>query len=304
VDIPPPPSPSPEDSPRPEPGPFGPPPPPPPPAASPYQTASPYGGSAPPYPQYAQYPQQPPYPQYPQYPYGRDGYWGYWGYGHPPKPGQPMGWHAPDRSTNGLAIASLVASLTCIPFVGAILGIAGLRQIRRRPQRGRGLAVTGLVLNSLGTALLALVIVLGTMGVLDEGNTRVQDLAVGDCFDTVGHSLSDYGGGARSTTVDVVPCTHDHDAETFAVFGAGADLGPSYPGVDRISRLADDRCRSAASDYLDGDDPPPGVDTYYYLPPREGWNRGDRDVICFFGRASGKLTGSVRSNGDSSDIGV
>jgi hypothetical protein len=128
---------------------------------------------------------------------------------------------------------------------------------------------------------------------------------VGDCFNTVDHSLSDYaGGGARSTTVDVVPCGDDHDAETYAVFTVDGDFGSGYPGVDRISRLADSKCASYAHDYLDGDEVPDGVDVYYYLPPKQGWDRGDRDVTCFFGGTSGKLSGSVKGGHDSSGVGV
>lgn len=304
MDIPPPSPPSPEDTPQPGPDPFGPPPPPPPPAPSPYETPSPYGTPAP----YGASAPPPPYPQYPQGPYGQPPYGqgAYPGYGYPPPyAGAPHGWYAAERTTNGLAIASLITSFTCIPFVGAILGVVGLRQIRRRPQRGRGMAIAGLVLNSLGTAALALVITLGVLGVFDEGNTRVQDLAVGDCFNTVDHSLSDYsGGGARSTTVDVVPCGDDHDAETYAVFAVGADFGSDYPGVDRISSLADSKCASYAHDYLGGNDVPDGVDIYYYLPPREGWDQGDRHVTCFFGGTSGKLSGSVKGGHGSSGVGV
>jgi hypothetical protein len=266
---------------------------------SPYDSAAPYGAPASP----------PPYPQYPQPPYGQQGPYGqgaYPGYGYPPPwSGAPQGWYAAERTTNGLAIASFVTALTCIPVVGVVLGVVGLRQIRRRPQRGRGLAVTGLVLNSLGTALLAVIVVLGVTGAFDEGNTPVQDLMTGDCFNTVDHSLADYGGaGARSRTVDVVPCGDDHDAEAYAVFPVDAGSDDVYPGVDRISQIADRKCASYADDYLDGDDVPADVDIYYYLPPRDGWADGDRQVTCFFGGTSGKLSGSVKGGHDPSGVGV
>lgn len=269
--------------------------PPPPPAPSPYDGLPSYPGG----PQ-GGYGQQGGYG--PQGPYGAGPYQGY---GYPQYPGQPQGWYAPERTTNGLAIASLVTAFSCIPFLGLILGIAGLRQIKRRGQQGRGLAVTGVVLNGLATAGLALVVALGVAGLLDDGNTRVENIEAGQCFNTVGHSLSDYGGdGARSTTVDVVPCGDRHDAEAYAVFTLDPGLGDAYPGVDRISRIATDKCASYADDYL-GDEPMPDtVDIYYYMPPRDGWDHGDRSVTCFFGGTDGKVTGSVKSGGHAPGVGV
>jgi Domain of unknown function (DUF4190)/Septum formation len=268
--------------------------PPPPPRApsQPYDTGSPYG-----YPQ-APYGGQPPYggnPYQQPAPYGPPGPYG--GY-----PGQPQGWYAVERTTNGLAIASLVTSFTCIPLLGGILGIAGLRQIKRRGQRGRGLAVAGLTLSSLGTLFVALMITLAVLGVFDGGNTKVEDIKVGQCFNTVGSSLSDYDRGAsgRSTTVDVISCDDEHDAEAFAVFTLDPSLGESYPGVDQVAREASGQCAGYASQYLNGSQLPSGMGLYDYMPPKSAWDRGERGVTCFFGSRDGKVTGSVTSGGGSS----
>jgi uncharacterized membrane protein YgcG len=220
-----------------------------------------------------------------------------------------------DPGTNGLAIASLTVSIAafCLPVVAAVLGIFGLRQIRRNGQRGRGLAIAGIVINSVATVLVALFVVLAVIGALDEGNTDVQDIKVGQCFNTVGSSLSDYGGnGRRSTTVDVVSCHDEHDAEAYAVFTLDQDLGNDYPGVDRISDISNDKCASYADGYLGDQTLGEGMDIYFYMPPEAGWNRGDRAVTCFFGSSDGKVTGSVKSgagtgpgsSGGSGDSGV
>jgi hypothetical protein len=245
-----------------------------------------------------------------QPPYGAGPYPTGGPYGPVPGPyGYPAqaGWYPVEQSTNGLAIASLVVSLAagCVPFLGAIFGIVSLRQIRRNGQRGRGMAIAGIVINGVGTVVMALVITLGVLGVFDEGNTKVQDLKVGQCFNTVDGSLSDYGAeGARSTTVDVVSCDRRHDAEAYAVFTLDPSMGDSYPGVDRISEVSDDRCAKYADDYLGDATLSDGMDIYYYLPPEDGWNRGDRAVTCFFGSMDGKVTGSVKSGGTSSEAGV
>lgn len=101
-----------------------------------------------------QSPYQQPYP--PPYPYP--------GYGY----GQP---YAPPRSTNGLAVASLLTSVVglatflCYGFgiaagvVGAILGHVARRQIRATGQDGAGLALAGIIVGWIA-------IVTGVLGVL------------------------------------------------------------------------------------------------------------------------------------------
>jgi hypothetical protein len=192
-----------------------------------------------------------------------------------------------------------------MPLVGLVLGLVGLRQIRRRGQQGRGLAIAGVVISGVVTAITVLLIVLGAVGALDDGNTPVENITVGQCFNTVGSSLSDYdGNGARSTTVDVMPCEIEHDAEAYAVFTLDPGPGGGYPGVGQISDTADARCRSLAEDYLGGAPIPDTVEIYYFMPPKDGWGGGDHSVTCFFGDTSGPLTGSVKTGADASGVGV
>lgn len=255
----------------------------------------------------------PPYGSAPPYggqggPYGGNPYGGQNPYGPQPHPGYPRpsnGWYAPQANTNGMAIASLVTTFTCIPFLGLIFGIVGLKQIKKRGERGKGLAIAGLTLNSLGTLALALFITLGVLGVFDEGDTRVDRIAVGQCFNTVDSSLSDYGGdGARSTTVDVVECSEKHDAEAYEIFTVDPAADGGYPGVDHISAIAESKCASYADDYAAGVPWENSVDIYYYMPPSDGWRRGDHDVTCFFGATHGRVTGSVKDGGKDSGFGV
>lgn len=78
--------------------------------------------------------------------------------------------------TNGLAITSFVLSLLTLCGVGSLLGVifghVSLRQIKREHQRGRGLAIAGLVLGYLGMAgIVVLVIALATSSTDDTGVT-------------------------------------------------------------------------------------------------------------------------------------
>jgi hypothetical protein len=90
-----------------------------------------------------------------------------WGGPYPPYPGAPGAPYMAARQTNGLAIASLVCSVTgIIPFffgiscvVGIVLGFVSLRQIKRTGgvQQGRGLAIAGI---AVGFSLIAIFVLL------------------------------------------------------------------------------------------------------------------------------------------------
>lgn len=104
-----------------------------------------------------------PPPSYPPPPPG--------GYGAPPPP--------PAVGTNGLAIASLVCSLfgwLCVigGILGIILGVLALGQIRQSGQGGRGLAIAGIVIGGIVTAL---VIFAGILGAVFGGTSRPHSSA-------------------------------------------------------------------------------------------------------------------------------
>lgn len=227
------------------------------------------------------------------------------GYGYPgpaappPYPGQP-GWYAQERGTNGLSIAALVTGLIpCLLFLGTIFGLVGLKQTKRRGERGRGMAIAGIVLGAVWTVLFALLVTLGVMGVFDEGNTSVEDIKSGQCFNTVGEKLSQFGTDdddkRRTSSVDVVDCADEHDAEAFAVYEIQSGDDDPYPGVSEVSRDAQTNCSKYARTYLDGRTPSSSTRLYFYIPPADNWAEGRRTVICFFGSPDHKVTGTVKS---------
>ncbi|MCK8434496.1 DUF4190 domain-containing protein [Streptomyces sp. D2-8] len=229
----------------------------------------------------------PPGSQHPQGPYG------------PPPAGLPQAYrpYGTPVSVNALAVAALVLGVLCfLPAAGLVLGLIALRQIRRSGQSGRGMAVAGAVLSSVGIVLWAVVLSTGAANKAWEGfkdgaqGNESLSLEKGDCFDAP--------GGLEGDTYDVdrVPCEGGHDGEVFAVVTLP---GGTFPGDAGITDVADEKCYALQDQYaMDTWAMPAEVDVYYLMPSRESWRYGDRAITCVFGNteANTKLTGSLRGD--------
>ncbi|MEU4036997.1 DUF4190 domain-containing protein [Streptomyces collinus] len=239
-------------------------------------------------------PQQPQGPYQPTPPYPRQA-----SHGQPYQP-WTQGYSPYNRPApvNGLAIASLVFGvLCCLPGVGLVLGPLALRQIRRRGERGTGLAVGGTVLSAIGLVLWGLMLASGGASAFWEGvKEGARDgasisLAKGECFDAPGGRLA-----GETRDVDVVPCSGRHDGEVFAAFRL---RDGDYPGDESVGDTADARCYVLRDDYaMDGWAVPDDVDVYYLTPTEESWSAGKREVTCLFGSVTegADLTGSLRND--------
>ncbi|MFB9464297.1 DUF4190 domain-containing protein [Streptomyces cinereospinus] len=250
----------------------------------------------PPGPQQPQDPQGPygPYPAPQAGPYGAQGPYGpqppYGAWGPYPPPGLPP--------VNGVAIAALVLGILCfLPAVGLVLGLIALRQIRRRGERGKGMAVAGAALSAVGLVLLTLSVSTGAVSdAWRDFEESARESAVvspdkGECFDSPSGSLE-----GETYDVDVVPCSGRHDGEVFA---AVTLPDGDFPGDAHVTEVADDRCYALRGDYaLDSWALPDDVDVYYLTPTRESWSIGDREITCLFGNTdeNGSLTGSLRND--------
>jgi hypothetical protein len=272
VSIPPPPGPhQPDPAQGPSPDPYGPPP----------QGQQPYGQQP-----YGQQPYGQPYGQSYGPPYQT------WGQGYSP-------YARPSSSVNGLAVASLVLGvLCCFPAVGLVLGVIALAQIKKKGQSGKGLAIAGSVLSSLGLALWVTALATGGLSeAWDEfkkGATQgtAFSVAKGQCFDAPGESL-----GGLTYDVDEVPCAGEHDGEVFGEFTMTG--GSAFPGDGAVSDAADEKCYPLQDTYaMDTWALPENVDVYYFGPTRQSWRLGDREVTCIFGNTddSATLTGSLRAD--------
>ena len=98
----------------------------------------------------------PPYGAYPPSPYG----------GYP----APYGGYPQPRPTNTMAIVALVCAFVFAPL-GIVFGHISLSQIKKTGEEGRGLAVAGLVISYVITALTILVIVLSVLFIVVVGRS-------------------------------------------------------------------------------------------------------------------------------------
>ncbi|MCX4627509.1 DUF4190 domain-containing protein [Streptomyces sp. NBC_01443] len=240
-----------------------------------------------------------------------------WGQeGQPGQPGQPgphggqQGWYAPPTSqkTNTLAVVAFVMSLLCaIPLVPLILGIVALTQIRDRGEKGRGFAIAAIVIHSLTLVFYAAVLAFGFTGVLDDGPERdtagqvtapgsgeLQDIRMGDCFNTDDKMPEGQKDAEASLSVTIVPCDQPHKGEAYAVFEL--EDGP-FPGKDEVHSTAEEKCDSTAlADYMGaGAALPESLEPYYSVPQASSWDVGHHKVTCFVADPSGSSTGSVRA---------
>jgi peptidyl-prolyl cis-trans isomerase B (cyclophilin B) len=101
----------------------------------------------------------PPYGPYPPHPGPYAGHYGYPGY-----PGYP-----PPRSTNALAIVSLVCAFLFAPL-GIIFGHISLSQIKKTGEEGRGLAIAGLVISYLITVSTVMIVALSVFFLVQVAN--------------------------------------------------------------------------------------------------------------------------------------
>ncbi|MFD0151368.1 DUF4190 domain-containing protein [Streptomyces sp. NPDC055721] len=223
-------------------------------------------------------------------------------YGPPGAPGAPgIGpYGQPKRSTNGLAVASLVSGIVCcLPPLGLILGLIALPQIKKKDQAGKGLAVAGIILSVVSSLLLTIGLVTGGIGSAVDGfkegveeASRTKspfELRTGQCFGDDGKREK------YATDVEIIDCAKPHDGEVSGKFKlTGYD---KWPGETEVETVGEKRCETINSAYaLDTWAVPADVWVYYYMPSRESWRLGDRTVICAFASEEGKFAGSVRSD--------
>ncbi|WP_207453334.1 septum formation family protein [Herbiconiux sp. SYSU D00978] len=117
----------------------------------------------------------------------------------------------------------------------------------------------------------------------DDGGTttvNVNELTVGDCWSgaTEGEIFE----------VELIDCAQPHQSEAFHAVQAPDG---EYPTEDVFAQLAFDECAGDVFTQYTGQayDPAANLQVYYYAPLADGWEQGDREVLCYLANLDGSL---------------
>jgi hypothetical protein len=132
------------------------------------------------------------------------------------------------------------------------------------------------------------VIAIGGLILRDRLSSNAGDLKVGDCFD-------DPAGVSEVTDVQHHPCSEAHTAEV-VFLGKMTGDNATYPTDGVVEDWVRSNCVPAWNAYTGKVlETEPVLTLAWYQPSKDGWSKGDRDVICYAARGdSTQLTGSVK----------
>ena len=208
---------------------------------------------------------------YPPYPSGPGGYQQFPGGGYNNEPTGP-------RKMSTLAVLGFVFSLVLLIPVSVTLSIIALVQIPKNHQKGKGLAIAGLVICGLWLAGAVALAALGddttdskrdaSGQVTTTANTRPDELRVGDCVS----SLKE--GSVKN--VKIVPCTGPNGGKVFATYEMPKG---KWPGLPAVQAAAEKGCTDRFVASQQQADTP--SDVFYFHPIESSWALGDRGVVCF-----------------------
>ena len=103
-----------------------------------------------------------------------------------------------------------------------------------------------------------------------NGEGDVFSLEVGDCMD-------DFGTADDISSVPIVDCNEEHDAEVYATEDIDSD---SFPGESGVSDAAEEICIGAWEDFVGIPYEESLLDYGALTPSEESWALGDKEVVC------------------------
>jgi hypothetical protein len=198
-------------------------------------------------------------------------------------------------SFNGFAIAGFVLGLISAVLLSVIFSIIGLVQIRRRRQRGKGLAIAGLVLSGVWVVVIVVIAVVvaasqahrSTAGTItNSGQVDIFSLRVGDCFQNPPAAETMLG----VAQVTAVRCATPHNAQVFAQFNA---TDSTYPGRQALVREAEQGCKANEATSLDKSKITSSMTLHFLFPKPQSWTAGRRMLTCLVVDSTKDLTSSL-----------
>jgi hypothetical protein len=203
------------------------------------------------------------------------------------------------QKTNGFAIASLIFGIIGGVLLSVIFGFVALSQIKKRNERGRGMAIAGLSISGAWVALICVgVLAFSLFGANTTSTTggtvttaqastetavKVETLRVGDCVN-----------GLEEGDISKLPaisCSEPHQGEVVGDYKISAS---SYPGEQAVTDEANDKCNDILLAYSPSTKDDQSIGIFFVYPTVSSWAQGDRQVLCIAEHTSGKKTGSIK----------
>jgi Septum formation/Domain of unknown function (DUF4190) len=215
------------------------------------------------------------------------------GWAAEPMPGGRGNRRSGAGSTSGWAVASFILGIFAVVPLSVIFGFVGLQKIRRLGQRGKGLAIAGLILSLIwvGVFVAATALSNGTATrqsatgkITHRGDLGVFALATGDCFDNPANTQD-------IESVTAIPCTQAHDSQVFAKFDLSGD-DSAYPAAGALNKMADTGCNSRTGS-IDKPKTNAAMTIRVLFPEQDAWADGQRTVSCLIVNPKPTLTTSL-----------
>lgn len=206
-----------------------------------------------------------------------------------------------EQRTNTVAIVAIVLGFV-FPIGGIIAGSVALAQVKRTGEKGRGLAIGGIVA---GAVMMVLSIIVGialfllfALGAASSSAGSPLDpflppaendtfaLPVGTCLDELATTYI--------TSDNVLDCAQPHNFEIFSSFLV--DDG-AFPGESVFEEQAYEKCDAAFAAFVGIPYADSTLDYTYLSPTKETWAQGDREILCMiFDSSVAQTTGSLAAS--------
>ncbi|BDI22593.1 DUF4190 domain-containing protein [Herbiconiux sp. L3-i23] len=217
--------------------------------------------------------------------------------------------------TNVVSIVALILGFL-FPLGGIIAGAVGLAQVKRTGEKGRGLAIGGIVVGSIMTVLTILAVI-GLVALAAFTSSQAndptrdslgappsqEDIFGGDSDDApesvdvftlqIGDCLNEASADVVSS-VEAVDCAAPHDYEVFTEFQVPGD---AFPGIDEVDLAASDGCYAAFPAFVGLSYEESTLDYSYFAPTEESWAGGDRLVSCLIIDPAAQTVGTLAGAG-------
>jgi hypothetical protein len=193
------------------------------------------------------------------------------------------------RTTSGFAVAAFAFGLMG-GVLGIVFGIIALGRTGTHGQRGRWMAVTGLVASGVWITAIATAVVVdintdakrdAAGEIIESGNVSTASLQVGDC-------LADVPEGS-AVEYPAVPCSDAHEGEVIGTFDLTTD---GYPDDTQLTALASEECGPMLRGYSQTAFDDPNVGLIYVAPVEQAWP-DRREVVCVADLYGEEMTGSL-----------